>query len=76
MTRRERELRQVALAVAAQASAQLLAIERTGRGHLRLVFTKNGSAIAMYAASSPSDSYRNLKNTAAQARRALGVRAT
>jgi hypothetical protein len=73
MTKRYRELERMALAVAEQANARLLDIQRTGRGHLRLVFSKNGTAIAMYAASSPSDGFRDLKNTAAQARRVLSA---
>jgi hypothetical protein len=71
VAKRKRELQAMALTVAAQANARLLNIQRTGRGHWRLVFAKAGKGIAMYAAATPSDNHRDMKNNISQARRAL-----
>ena len=71
MKRRVRDLTRAAATIAAQTNSRFTGVEYTGRGHWRLVFFKNGNTIAMYAASSPSDNHRDLKNTVAQARRAL-----
>ena len=67
---RDRELSQLLTAVANQAGARLIAIQQTGSGHRKAVFTKGNRRRFVIAGSTPSDR-RDRHNTAAAARRAL-----
>jgi hypothetical protein len=66
---RERETLRLVLAIAAQAGAQLLTIERSGRGHPRAIFERNGTQVAV--GFSASGDWRARANTLAAARRLL-----
>jgi hypothetical protein len=70
MNHRDRELSQLLSAIADQAGARLIAVQRTSGGHRKAVFTKGGHRRFVIAGSTPGDR-RDRHNTAAVARRVL-----
>ena len=67
MTKRDRDLNRLLLAVAMRAGARLVELRKTGGNHVRARFDRGGP---MFISSAPSD-VRAIKNTAAMVRRVL-----
>jgi hypothetical protein len=70
MRRHERDMKRLLEFIARQEGWKLLAIERTGRSHMRGRFAQGGAAVSVFYSNTPSD-FRATRNAAAITRRLL-----